>query len=387
MRIVDTTKRYGGDFLKVLSLTNEFEGESFGGAGTAVTGIVHMLDGMGVQQTVIVPRSDWNIPGWISLGQRIKVLGLPRNSHYFGYLGMIKADVVCQEFPEICQGWDIIHSHAINFTPLVYTLSQGVVPILYSVYSFLRKELGDSPEPELQAQFKIQEELFMRCQRIQLISRSERQYLESHLPQYLAKTEVLPLGITIPLERWRPGSMNEFLYVGRLLEYKGIEDLIKAVAIRQRSGRQIQLNIVGKGTDSYESYLKQLVQSLGLEAYVHFHGRKSNEAVRRWMASSAALIVPSRREAYGIVALEGMAIGTPIIASNAGGLAEVVPNACALTFEAGNVSQLSEALGNLIDNPSLQKSLSIRGRENALRFKWSQLAPRYLTLLERVKGK
>ncbi|MCB8818456.1 glycosyltransferase family 4 protein [Desulfosporosinus shakirovi] len=366
-------------------MTNEFENESFGGAGTAVTGIVHMLDRKGVQQTLIVPRSDWNVPGWALQGQRIKVLGLPRNSHYFGSLGMIKADVVCQQFPEICQRWDVIHSHAINFTPLVYTLSQGVIPILYSVYSFLRRELGDSPEPELQAQFKIQEELLMRCQRIQLISQSERQYLASRFPEYLPKTEVLPIGITIPLERWRQGNLNELLYVGRLLDYKGIEDLIKALSIRQSSGQQISLNIVGKGTEAYEKFLRQIIRSLYLDNYVHFHGRRSSSEVRRWMANSTGLVVPSRREAYGLVALEGMAIGTPIIASNAGGLSEVVANACALTFEVGNVVQLSEALASLIDNPSLQKTLSLRGLKNALNYEWSQLVPRYLQLLERCQ--
>lgn len=369
--------------MKILSLTNEFAEESFGGAGTAVTGIVHMLDGMGVEQTVLVPRSDWNVPGWIFLGQRIKVLGLPRKSHYFGYLGMINADVVCREFPEICQAWDIIHSHAINFTPLAYTLSQGVIPILYSVYSFLRKELGDSPEPELQAQFRIQEELFMRCQRIQLISQSEREYFAARFPQYLAKTEVLPLGITIPAERWQQGSMNKFLYVGRLLDYKGIEDLIKAIAIRQRGGRQTHLNIVGKGAESYEGYLKQLVQSLKL-GYIHFHGRISNLEVRQWMARSTALVVPSRREAYGLVALEGMAIGTPLIASNVGGLAEIVPKDCALTFEAGNIRQLAIALAGVMDNRALQKSLSVNGYQNALRFEWNQLAPKYLMLMSSV---
>lgn len=372
--------------MKILSLTNEFEDESFGGAGTAVTGMVHMLDGIGVQQTVIVPRSDWSRPGWTSLGQQIKVLWLPRNSHYFGYLGMIRAEVVCQEFPEICHGWDIIHGHAINFAPLAYTLSQGAVPILYSVYSFLRKELGDLPEPELQAQFKIQEELFMRCQGIQLISQSERQYLARRFPQYLSKTDVLPLGVTIPLERWQKGSMNQFLYVGRLLDYKGIEDLIKAVSIRNRSGKQIHLNIVGKGNESYEGYLKQLVRSLRLGAYIHFHGPISNFEVRQWMAGSTALVIPSRREAYGLVALEGMAIGTPIIASNAGGLAEIVPNTCALTFEAGHVDQLAKALANLNTNPSLQQSLSIKGRQNVLRFEWSQFAPSYVSLLERVRA-
>ena len=383
-RLLQITKLVGGDSLKILSLTNEFEDEIFGGAGTAVTGMVYILDHLGVQQTVIVPRSDWNVPGWVQRGQQIRVLGLPRNSHYFGYLGMIKAEVVCQEFPEIRQRWDIIHSHAINFTPLAYNLSQGVTPILYSVYSFLREELGDRSEPELQAQFKIQEELLMRCQRIHLMSQSERQYLASRFPQYLTKTEVLPLGITLPSERWQPGNTNEVLYVGRLLDYKGIEDLIKAVSIRQQNGRQIRLNIVGKGTYSYEESLKRLVRSLNLGGYVHFHGWKPSSEVWRWMARSTALVIPSRREAYGLVALEGMAIGTPIIASNAGGLVEVVPNACALTFEAGNVAQLTEALKNMIDNRPLQKVLSIRGRENALRYAWSQLAPRYLALLMHV---
>jgi glycogen(starch) synthase len=371
--------------LKVLSLTNEFEEESFGGAGTAATGMLNMLDRLGVQQTVRVPRSDWNAPGWVLRGQQIKVLGLPRNSHYFGYLGMIKTDVVRHEFPELSQQWDLIHSHAINFTPLAYTISGGLIPILYSVYSFLRKELGDRPEPELQAQFKIQEELLMRCQRIQLISQSERNYLAERFPQYLSKTEVLPLGISLPSERWQPGNANEFLYVGRLSDYKGVEDLIQAMSLIRQSGRQVHLNIIGKGPDYYETYLRKLVQSKKLGARVKFQGWNSSSEVRRWMERAACLVVPSRREAYGLVALEGMAIGTPLIASRAGGLGELVSNSCALTFEAGNVKELADALKTAFDNPSLLRSLAARGRERALTFEWGQLAPRYLTILEQMK--
>ncbi|HWQ43174.1 MAG TPA: glycosyltransferase family 4 protein [Desulfosporosinus sp.] len=372
--------------MNVLSLTNEFEEENFGGAGTAATGMLYMLDRLGVQQTVIVPRSDWNVPAWVSRGQQIKVLGLPRNPHYFGYLGMIKADVVCQEFPELNQVWDVIHIHAINFTPLAYTLSQGLIPILYSVYSFLRKELEDRPEPELQAQFKIQEDLLMRCQRIQLISQSERNYLAGHLPQYLSKTDVLPIGISWPAERWQPGKLNEFLYVGRLLDYKGIEDLIQAMSLVRQSGRQIYLNIIGKGPEYYEAFLKKLVQSKRLGAWVKFHGWIPSPEVRGWMGRAAGLVVPSQREAYGMVALEGMAIGTPLIASRAGGLAELVSHVCALTFDAGNVRQLSEALITAYNNPSLLRSLAARGQEQALTYEWGQLAPRYLRVLEQINN-
>ena len=370
--------------MNVLTLTNEFEEENFGGAGTAATGMLYMLDRLGVQQTIIVPRSDWNVPRWVSRGRQMKVLGLPRNAYYFGYLGMIKADVVRQEFPELNQAWDLIHIHAINFTPLAYTLSAGVIAILYSVYSFLRKELEDRPEPELQAQFKIQEELLMRCQRIQLISQSEKNYLAGRFWQYLTKTEVLPIGNSWPTERWLPGNVNEFLYVGRLLDYKGIEDLIQAMSLIQQSGRQIHLNIIGKGSDQYEAYLRKLVQSKRLGVSIKFHGWMPSAEVRRWMGRAGCLVVPSRREAYGMVALEGMSIGIPIIASRAGGLEELVSNV-ALTFEAGNVNQLAGAIRTALNNPHRLQTLAARGRERALMFEWDQLAPRYLRVMEEMK--
>jgi Glycosyltransferase len=375
----------GGIPLNILSLTNEFEEEKFGGAGTAVTGMIGALDGSGMRQTVIVPRSDWSGPGWFLRGQKLKVLGLPRNSHYFGYLGMIKTEVVLQEFPELNQEWDLIHSHAINFTPLAYTLSGGVTPILYSVYSFFRQELGDRPEPELQAQFKIQEDLLMRCQRIHLISKSERNYLAGRFPNYLSKVEVLPLGISWPSERWQPRNANEFLFVGRLQDYKGIEDLILALSLLRQSGRQVRLNVIGKGPDYYEAHLKKLVQSKKLGAWVKFHGWRPTSEVGQWMENSTGLVVPSRSEAYGLVALEGMAIGIPLIASRAGGLAEFVSDSCALTFDAGNITQLAEALKTALDNPLGLQLLAAEGREKAFTLEWRQLAPRYWAMMESMK--
>jgi glycogen(starch) synthase len=368
--------------LKVLSLTNEFEEECFGGAGTAATGIVYMLDRLGVQQTVVVPRSDWNKPGRLERGQQIKVLGLPRNIYYFGPLEMVWAESLCHKFPDLWQEWDIIHIQAINFAPLAYILSGGKIPILYSVYSFLREELGDRKVSGIQERFRIQEELLIRCQRIHLVSQSQHDYFAKHFSKYLSKAEVLALGITLPLERWQQEKANRFLYVGRLLDYKGVEDLIKAVGKVSYSGRQIYLDTVGNGSHLYEKYLRGLVHSMKLGTCVQFHGRTPNSEAMQRMAQAKALIVPSWREAFGFVALEGMAIGTPLIASRAGGLAELVSSECALTFETGNIDQLSEALMMALDNPSLLQLLSERAKKRALSFEWGQLAPRYLKLLE-----
>lgn len=375
-----------GDFLDVLTLTNEFEEESFGGSGTAATGMTYLFDRLGLRQTVVVPRSNWTVPEWMIRGRKINVLGLPRNTKYFGRLGLIKTEVVRREFSELWRQWDLIHLQAINFTPLAYTLSGGAVPILYSVFSFLRRELGDSLEPELQEQFRIQDELLMRCRKIHLISQSEKDYLAACFPQFRAKAEVLPLGISLPAERWQPRGSYECLYVGRLLDYKGIEDLMRAVNQVCESGRLISLNIVGKGTDSYEAYLRELARSLHLERRVRFYGWVENAQVRQLMGRAMCLVVPSRTEAFGMTALEGMAVGTPLIVSRTGGLKEIASDACALTFEAGNVKQLTEVLKRAFDNPYLLRSLAVEGRKRALEFEWDRLASQYLKILRELEA-
>lgn len=384
-KCIFSERELGEILLNVLVLTNEFEEESFGGAGTAATGIVYMLDRMGIRQTVIVPRSDWNEPRWFTRGKQIKVLGLPRNPRYFGYLGVARSSVLRQEFPELWQKWDLIHIQAINFAALADTLANSNLPILYSVYSFLREELGDRKDPGLQAQFKAQEELLKKCQKIHLVSQSQKSYLSNHFPEYLSKAEVLSLGITLPEESWNQENINQFLYLGRLMDYKGVEDLIKAIEIVSLSGRLIYLDIVGKGPDLYEKYLKRLVQLMNLETHIQFYGWRTTAEVQHWMTKAAGLVIPSWREAFGFVALEGMALGTPLIVSRAGGLKELVSDEYALTFEAGNVDELSKALIMALDHPSLLNPFSVKARQQAVNYEWTRLGSRYLTFLEQVE--
>lgn len=179
--------------------------------------------------------------------------------------------------------------------------------------------------------------------------------------------------------------MKRFLYVGRLLYYKGIEDLIRAVGKVSEGGRQIRLDIVGNGQDLYESYLRQLVHQLELGAYVKFYGWRSNTEVMKLMSKATALVVPSWREAFGLVALEAMTIGTPLIVSRVGGLKELVSPTCALTFEAGNIDQLSKVLIKALNSPSLLQIHSKRALKRAKAYEWEELAPKYLNLIKNTK--
>ncbi len=371
--------------MKVLSLTNEFEEEHFGGAGTAVTGMLNMLSQQGVQQVVVVPDSRRSEPAWIIRNRNIKILSLPRTEAYFGHLGLINAEKILLEVPELREKWDLIHIHSINFAPLAYALSGGRIPILYSVYSFLRVELENNPAPELQAQFAIQDELLNKCQRIHLISQSEGHYLSTKFPELLTRMKVVPLGIHPSQVHWLRGNPNALLYVGRLLVYKGIEDLLKALYLVKQSGRTFTLDIVGRGPDDYENRLKVLVQSQKLGNYVKFHGwQNGKRSVEQWMKTSGILIVPSHKEAFGLVALEGMAAGVPLIISNASGLAELANSSCALTFEAGNIGQLVQVINKALDNPALMYSLARNAQLRAAMLEWSNLIPKYLELYSDV---
>lgn len=116
-------------------------------------------------------------------GQQIKVLGVPRNSYYFGPLEMVRIEVLCNKFPILLEKGDLIYIQSINFASLAYHLANGKIPILYTVYSFLREELGDKKVPRLQDRFRIQEELLRRSQCIHLVSQNEVKFLAINFPQ------------------------------------------------------------------------------------------------------------------------------------------------------------------------------------------------------------
>jgi glycosyltransferase involved in cell wall biosynthesis len=122
------------------------------------------------------------------------------------------------------------------------------------------------------------------------------------------------------------------LSFGRLTHKKGFDLLLKAFA-QTESAEDIDLIIAGKGEE--ENALIQQAQQLGLERRVHFRGQASPEEVVRLLNGCLFVVVPSRREPFGIVALEALAAGKPLLATKTGGLAEFLAE-----FEEAEVSSI-----------------------------------------------
>ncbi len=155
------------------------------------------------------------------------------------------------------------------------------------------------------------------------------------------KTDVFR--ISKDIERTR-----DLVFVGRLVEDKGIDILIEALARLKESGICPTTSIIGEGILTH-SLVKQ-VEKLRLSEQVQFLGSLRGDALARKLNEHRIMVIPSRwQEPFGIVALEGIACGWYVIAANTGGLPEAV-GSCGNYFKHCDIDSLAEAIANAIDH-------------------------------------
>jgi glycosyltransferase involved in cell wall biosynthesis len=168
------------------------------------------------------------------------------------------------------------------------------------------------------------------------------------------KLIVLPIGTDIPSAVPPRPTAGPVLFVGRLVPKKGVSVLIAALQQLRAEGREPEAVIVGDGPLADDLHR----QAAGL-ARLRFLGWQSREAVATLMGEAALLVVPSIAAADGdaeglpSVAVEAMALGVPVVASDAAGLAGVVmPGETGVTARAGDARGLAAALAGLLADPA-----------------------------------
>lgn len=169
------------------------------------------------------------------------------------------------------------------------------------------------------------------------------------------------------------------LYVGGLSPHKNLETLILAYERWLRSGNPepVSLVLVGDYTadvfhSSFET-LRRLVDENGLASSVRFAGFVPDIDLRHFYSAADALVLPSLYEGFGLPVLEAMACGTAVVASNAGALPEVVGDA-GLLFDPLSPAELSQCLGRVLGDRSLNAELVDRGMSRARQFTWDSSA-------------
>ncbi|MCA9900237.1 MAG: glycosyltransferase family 4 protein [Ardenticatenaceae bacterium] len=160
-------------------------------------------------------------------------------------------------------------------------------------------------------------------------------------------------------KNWHPFIIG---YLGRLEPHKGIDDLLHAAALLLPTQPDLHVNIAGNGPE--RPFLEALAQTLGITSHVHFLGRVPDAA--NFLRQLDIFVLPSRFEAFGLVAVEAMAVGTAVIVSNAGGLPEVVAHGeTGLVVPVDDRPALAQAIAQLANNPIQQQQLIQAGKQRS----------------------
>jgi D-inositol-3-phosphate glycosyltransferase len=183
-----------------------------------------------------------------------------------------------------------------------------------------------------------------------------------------------------------------FVFVGRLEPLKAIDSILEALALIASAQRdlfqQLQLIIVGGDTDSHDPELKRLHQvtkALNIDQQVRFLGAQQHERLRDLYAAATAVLMPSDYESFGMVALEAMASGAPVIASEVGGLAYLVKDEeTGFLVPSRDHAKLANHMVNLMENPGLQQRLSQAASQAAAQYTWSHIADQLTIIFERA---
>lgn len=226
------------------------------------------------------------------------------------------------------------------------------------------------------------------CDKLVLVSESLRKGIESLVPSAIERSMVIPNMIRkdlfLPPSGPRKTDPFIFFWAGRLEHVKGVDLLLEAVnSLGERTDAAFKLRLAGKGSE--RETLEKQAASLGLSDRISFLGRISRKEMLREMQGANCFVLPSRYEAFGVVLIEAMATGLPVIATRSGGPGFIVNTENGLLIEKENVQKLTEAMQMMMENISSYSSGDVR-KQTLQRFGDEAVMEHYRQLFLQLLG-
>jgi D-inositol-3-phosphate glycosyltransferase len=308
--------------------------------------------------------------------------------------------------------YDLIHSHywmsGIAAIELKKVWNIPVINMYHTLGLMKQRVARNVEEAEGVYRFNGELEVLAKSDRIVAATQAELAQLQWLYQADPSKMIIIPPGVDtshfypIPPDEAKefigiPSGDRMMLFVGRIEPLKGIDTLIKSIAIIREKGILddyccLRLSIIGgdpnaeSGNVSEEmTRLQALCEEHGLVDMVTFLGSRGQDTLPYYYSAAEAVIMPSHYESFGMVALEAMACGTPVVASEVGGLAFLVKDGVTgFHFQAEDPEGLSERLIALIENKDLRENMSKQAADVAKDYGWGKIAVRIVALYEEM---
>lgn len=380
--------------MKICHLTSCFP-PSRGGVETYVYNLCRGLVERG-HQVKVITSSRGKPPGkyheWID---GIEVIRYPERLHF------LEAPILpLIAFHALFEDYDILNIH--NMIPTISELALIFgrcrrKPIVLTYYNDTEtQQYGVLGRFATKAYAKIARSIAQLADQIVALNKA---YAETSpvLSSVLDRIAIIPCGVDLnkftPLQTSsedndlsRINKSHIILYVGKLIWYKGIEYLIQAMKTVLENVDDAQLIIVGDGPE--RSKLAALANELGVGEHVTFTGWVPDESLPKYYQIADLLVLPSisRREAFGIVLLEAMACGKPVIVSDIPGPNMVIKNnENGLIVPPKNVLRLAEAIIGLLVDEDRRKEMGAHSRKLVeAKYDWDNIVERYEAIYSEI---
>jgi glycosyltransferase involved in cell wall biosynthesis len=279
------------------------------------------------------------------------------------------------------EGWrpDIIHAHVFPAGLPAWLLSRLYkIPFVITEHwtGFVRKKLTIFERAKVRF-------VMSRASMIIPVSVHLKQHLEAY--GIKGRFQVIPNMIDTNMFYYSPSTTEikdkkHILSVTSLVSKKGMPNLLRAIRQVKEKRQDFHLDIVGDGPNRSE--YEGLASSLGLNGLVEFRGRQPE--VASFMRSCDFFVQASLFETFGIVYIEAMACGKPVIASNIGGPNEIIPPDSGILVSPNDIKALAKAIEHMLDNYSLYSAdkISQYAKENfSYESVGKQISEAYLSVL------
>ncbi|HLZ10116.1 MAG TPA: glycosyltransferase [Chloroflexota bacterium] len=373
-----------------------------GGMQLYVRALSRELGRRGVGVDVYTRRVDPALPTVVPFGSNARVIHLDA-----GEKSQVDKSTVFDLLPEfVCNlqrfrraegiDYDYIHSH--------YWLSGWVgnllaprwnvphIAMFHTLGRLKNRALGENTESE--ARSDVEARIVAAVDRVIASSEHERQALVDLYGARRDRVEVIPCGVDLGL--FRPGDRDlarrrlgltgeVILFVGRMDPIKGLDLLLQAVALLKDRPTMRLVVVGGSGAEDEMARDQALVARLGIENQVDFRGSVEQEDLPFYYQAADVCVIPSHYESFGLVAIESLACGTPVIGSMVGGLPTVIRDGDnGLLVPWRHPSEFAERIDTLLSDGPLREALSSRARPSVLKYGWGAVAQRIMSTYQDV---
>jgi len=396
-------------------------GKNTGGMNVYVQMLTRRLGRLGIHVDVFTRSQDEHVPQVLhDLGYGNRIVHVPSGPE----IPLPKPELATY-IPTFVEGirkfsekkeihYDLIHSHYwMSGIAGLRLKDEWKVPVInmFHTLGLMKQRVARSSE-EAEGEYRVngEREVLLKADRIVAATQAEFAQLQWLYQANPDKIEIIPPGVDtshfypIPADEAKeyigiPPENRMMLYVGRIEPLKGVDTLIKSIAIIRDKGILdhhccLCVAIIGGDPTANEenqseemARLVSLCDEYGLVDLVTFLGSRKQETLPYFYSAAEAVIMPSHYESFGMVALEAMACGTPVVASEVGGLAFLIRDGITgFHFPAEDPKELSEKLITLIENIDLRTRMSQKAAEVAKEYGWAKIASQIVRLYKDVLG-